>query len=221
LSKLDSVVLLAGLGIAAAISLVGFGLTRTTVAAVDAAGATELDMVAFEFEPHDSVLLADGRLLIHNSDAFAHDFTLEENDLYTYIGPGGEAVVDLIGLSPGEYEYFCSLHTFETEDGEREGMTGILTIEGWPEPRWRAQRCKREPPQTCLKPDSVFEWGWCRGVESRSARSFFRPSPAIDPKCGSSVGVDKHAWRVPESGDPLLWGEPGQSSPIRKRRDTP
>ena len=121
---------LVGLGIAGAISLVGFGLTRTTVAAADAAGAIELDMVDFEFEPHDSVVFAGGRLLIHNSDAFAHDFTLDENDLYTYIGPGGEAIVDLSGLSPGEYEYFCSLHTFVTEDGEKEGMTGFLTIEG-------------------------------------------------------------------------------------------
>ncbi|MEE8405611.1 MAG: hypothetical protein V3S32_00510 [Acidimicrobiia bacterium] len=54
----------------------------------------------------------------------AHDFTLEELDIYVYFGPGSEALVDLSAASPGTYPYFCSLHSDGTE-----GMRGTVTIE--------------------------------------------------------------------------------------------
>ncbi|MEA1903646.1 MAG: cupredoxin domain-containing protein [Actinomycetota bacterium] len=117
------------IGIAAVVSIVGFFFTRTSVSEEEAAGAIALEMSDFEFNPSSSSIQQGDRLLITNSDAFAHDFTLEEYDLYTYFGPGGEAIVDLSDLPPGDYKYFCSLHTFEGEDGQKDGMTGTLTIE--------------------------------------------------------------------------------------------
>ncbi len=83
-----------------------------------------VDMKDFEFEPGELSVAAGERLLVTNSDAFAHDFTLEEYDLYTYFGPGSEALVDVSELPSGTYTYFCSLHTFEGE-----GMIGTLTVQ--------------------------------------------------------------------------------------------
>ena len=91
----------------------------------EAAGATPLNMVDFEFDPEDTV--TDGKLLIHNADPFAHDLTIDELDIYVYVGPGSDAIVDLNSAEAGTYDYFCSLHT-DTATGE--GMTGRITIEG-------------------------------------------------------------------------------------------
>ena len=105
-------------------SVVGFLSSRTTVDVAAASEAVVVDMRNFLFEPEQTAIAAGEQLLLTNSDAFAHDFTLEEYDLYTYFGPGSEALIEVGDLPPGTYEYFCSLHTF---DGE--GMIGTLTIE--------------------------------------------------------------------------------------------
>jgi plastocyanin len=111
-------------GVLSIVSLVGFLVTQETVSEVEAAGATPLEMVDFEFEPDATV--TDGRILIHNADPFAHDFTLEEMDVYVQVGPGSEVVVDLSSAEPGTYEYFCGLHT---DPSTGEGMTGTITVE--------------------------------------------------------------------------------------------
>lgn len=111
-------------GVLSVISLVGFFFTRQTVSEAQAAGATALEMVDFEFEPQDAV--SSGRLLIHNADLFAHDFTLEELDIFVHVGPGSDAIVDLSSAPPGTYDYVCSLHT---DPATGEGMTGTITIE--------------------------------------------------------------------------------------------
>ncbi len=116
---------LALIGVGAVVSIVGFLFTRTTVDAAAASGAVVVDMTDFVFDPEETTVSAGEQLLLTNSDAFAHDFTLTEYDLYTYFGPGSDALVDISGLPPGTYEYFCSLHTF---DGE--GMIGTLVVEG-------------------------------------------------------------------------------------------
>lgn len=112
------------IGVAALISIVGFFLTRTTVSEAEAAGATPLDMTQFEFDPFDSSVPAGGSLLITNSDPFAHDFTLDDLNIYVHFGPGSEAIVDLSSAAPGNYQYFCSLHSDGTS-----GMRGAITIE--------------------------------------------------------------------------------------------
>lgn len=112
-------------GVAAVISMTGFLLTKESVDEASAAGATVLEMVKFEFNPESSVVPVDGMLLIQNSDPFVHDFTLDDFNVATTIGPGSEALVDLTGMAAGTYDYVCSLHT----DGET-GMIGSITIEG-------------------------------------------------------------------------------------------
>lgn len=116
-------VILGVLGIAAVVSAVGFVATRTTVSEAEASGATPLDMVKFEFDPETSVVPAGGKLLVTNSDPFAHDFTLEQLDIAVNVGPGSEALIDFAGAPPGTYTYFCSLHS----DGTT-GMKGTITI---------------------------------------------------------------------------------------------
>jgi plastocyanin len=112
-------------GILSVVSILGFFLTTESVSEAEAAGATPLDMVDFEFDP-DGVT-TDGKLLIHNADPFTHDFTLDDLDIYVSVGPGSEAIVDLSAAAPGTYDFYCGLHT-DTESFE--GMIGQVTIEG-------------------------------------------------------------------------------------------
>lgn len=113
------------MGVAAVFSIVGFFLTRTTVSEAEAAGATPLDMVQFEFDPDPSSLAHGGSLLVTNSDPFAHDFTLKDFDISIHVGPGSEAIVELTTVPPGNYDYYCSLHSDGTS-----GMRGTIIIEG-------------------------------------------------------------------------------------------
>ena len=113
------------IGIAAVVSVTGFLLSRESVDDSEAAGATVLEMVKFEFDPGSSALPVDGKLLIQNADPFVHDFTLDELDVAVSIGPGSEALVDLTGLAAGTYDYICSLHS----DGDT-GMVGTVTVSG-------------------------------------------------------------------------------------------
>ena len=112
------------IGVAAVISIVGLLLTQSSVSEAEAAGTAALEMVNFEFDPAISSVSSGENLLISNSDAFAHDFTLDELDIYVYFGPGSDAVVDLSSAGPGSYDYFCSLHSDGTE-----GMRGTITID--------------------------------------------------------------------------------------------
>lgn len=113
------------IAVASVVSVVGFFTTRESVAASEAGDATAIDMVNFEFDPH--AISTDGRVLVHNSDPFAHDFTIEALDVSVYVGPGSDALVDLSSAAPGTYELVCTLHT---DPSTGEGMAGQLTIEG-------------------------------------------------------------------------------------------
>ncbi len=119
------VVVLGVIGVAVVISVVGFFATRQTVSDAEAAGATEIDMVKFEFDPETSSLPAGSTLLVKNSDPFSHDFTLDALGIAEPVGPGSEVLVDLAGAAPGTYEYVCTLHS---SDGE--GMIGTIVIDG-------------------------------------------------------------------------------------------
>lgn len=119
---------LALIGVLSVVSIAGFVSTRSSVSEEDAAGATVLEMVNFEFAPGLTTVATGDKLLLTNSDPFAHDLTLDDPELYVYLGPGGETLVDLSSVPAGTYEYWCSLHTFE-EDGVKEGMVGTITIE--------------------------------------------------------------------------------------------
>lgn len=115
------------ISVASVVSVAGFLATRTTVSDAEAQGAATLEIVNFEFEPGTETIAAGQNLLLKNEDAFAHDFTLEELDIVSHLGPGSETIVDLGSAPPGTYQYFCSLHT---DPATGEGMTGTITIEG-------------------------------------------------------------------------------------------
>ncbi len=119
------VVVLGVIGVAVVISVVGFFVTRQTVSDAEAAGAAEIDMVAFEFSPETSTVPAGTSILVKNTDPFAHDFTLDALDIAESVGPGGEVLIDVSTAAPGTYDYVCTLHT-----SEGEGMIGTIVIEG-------------------------------------------------------------------------------------------
>jgi plastocyanin len=112
------------IGVAAVVSIVGFLVTRTTVSDEEAGEATAVEMTDFEFDPVSTVASAQDGILMVNNDAFAHDFTLDEFDIYVHLGPGSEAIVDLSSLPPGTYDYYCSLHS----DGV-DGMIGTIEVD--------------------------------------------------------------------------------------------
>jgi len=118
-------VVLGLVGVLSVVSIAGFFFTQESVSEAEAAGATSLTMVDFEFDPGDSV--TDGRLVIHNADPFVHDFTLDDLDIQVVVGPGSDAIVDLSSAAPGAYDFVCSLHT---DPSTGEGMTGRITVEG-------------------------------------------------------------------------------------------
>lgn len=113
------------IGVGAVVSIGGFLLTRSAVSEAEAAGAITLDMVDFEFVPEVISASVGRNLLLTNSDAFVHDFTVDDLDIYVHLGPGSEALVDLSGASVGAYRFYCSLHSEGTD-----GMAGTITIEG-------------------------------------------------------------------------------------------
>ncbi|MDX1450264.1 MAG: cupredoxin domain-containing protein, partial [Acidimicrobiia bacterium] len=118
-------VVLGTIAVASVISVVGFFATRERVEASEVGDATAVEMVNFEFAPES--ISTPGRVVVHNSDPFAHDFTIEALDVSTYVGPGSEVLVDLGSAAPGTYELVCTLHT---DPSTGEGMVGELTIEG-------------------------------------------------------------------------------------------
>jgi plastocyanin len=118
-------VVLAILGVAAVISIAGFFATKQTVSDADAAGATTVEMVNFEFTPEALNVDAASTLLVRNTDPFVHDIAIDDLDIAQTVGPGSEVLVDLDGAAAGTYTYVCTLHS---SDGE--GMVGTITIGG-------------------------------------------------------------------------------------------
>lgn len=114
------------IGVAAVVSVAGFFATRETVSDAEAAGATVIEMIAFEFEPDPANVSAGGNLLVANKDPFVHDFTLAQLDIALDVGPGSEVLIDVSAAAPGTYDYFCTLHSSGPDDSH--GMRGSFTI---------------------------------------------------------------------------------------------
>jgi plastocyanin len=81
-------------GVLAVVSIGGSLLTRSSVSDDQAGEAVTADMTKFEFDPNDTTVSQGQKLLVSNSDPFAHDITLEESDIYEHLTPGSEALVD-------------------------------------------------------------------------------------------------------------------------------
>lgn len=85
---------------------------RTSVETAAAAGATTVDVANFEFEPATMEVAAGqpAQVLVHNSDAFAHNFVVEELDVNSgVLTPGSEKLVE-INAAAGDYQVLCTLH---------------------------------------------------------------------------------------------------------------
>jgi plastocyanin len=118
-------VVFAILGVAAVVSAAGSFATKQTVSDAEAAGATTLKMVNFEFAPETLNLESSGTLLVRNVDPFVHDIEFDDLDVAETVGPGSEVLIDLDGAAPGTYTYVCTLHS-----SGGEGMVGAVTIDG-------------------------------------------------------------------------------------------
>ena len=124
------------LGIVALALLASAVLNLTTRPSVDAAaatGATEVMMSSFEFEPATFTATADQptKFLIHNGDAFTHDFAIPSLDIESgLIPPGGEKLVE-VSAPAGTYAIYCNLHSMDTskETPSEDDMGAVLTVE--------------------------------------------------------------------------------------------
>lgn len=108
-------------------------LTRTTVSGAAAEGASPVTIRGFEFAT-SSITVASGddaQVLVSNSDPFLHDFAMPEQGVAAVaIAPGSQALVDVSGLAPGTYTFYCTLHSDTgVADPEEAGMAGTLVVE--------------------------------------------------------------------------------------------
>ena len=106
--------------------------SRSTVDAAAAAGATEVTMSDFEFEPGTFQATAGEttKILVSNSDAFVHDFAIPALGVESgLINPGSQKLIEVTG-DAGQYTVYCNLHSDTGEkDPEKAGMAAMLTIE--------------------------------------------------------------------------------------------
>ncbi|HTO01087.1 MAG TPA: cupredoxin domain-containing protein [Microthrixaceae bacterium] len=95
-----------------------------TEAAAGGGGPSSVDveMKEFAFDPNDIKIAADGKLILSNNGAMAHDLAI--GDLASeMIDPGGKGELDLKGLAPGEYTFICQVAGHEAA-----GMKGKITV---------------------------------------------------------------------------------------------
>jgi plastocyanin len=105
--------------------------TRTTVDAAAAEGATAATMADFAFDPATYEAAAgDSTFLVHNGDAFAHDFTIPGLNVESgLIAPGSEKLVEIKGAAAGDYTIYCTLHSDTDENDPAEaGMAALLSV---------------------------------------------------------------------------------------------
>ena len=105
--------------------------TRTTVDAAAAEGATQATMSDFAFDPETYETAAgDSTFLVHNGDAFTHDFTIPGLNVESgLIAPGSEQLVEIKGAPAGDYTIYCTLHSNTDENDPSEaGMAAVLTV---------------------------------------------------------------------------------------------
>lgn len=108
---------------------------RTSVDAAAAAGATQATMENFKFAPgtYEATAGEPAKFVIHNSDAFVHDFAIEALGVSTgLINPGSQQLVEFTAAEAGEYRIRCTLHSgADTPDSEASvngDMSALLVV---------------------------------------------------------------------------------------------
>ena len=122
------------LGIAAVALVVSGVLNLTGRASVAApAGSVAVTMSEFEFEPGTLQATAgqDTQLVVHNADAFTHDFAIPALDIESgLVSPGSDKLVT-VNAPAGTYAVYCNLHSMDTSKDvpSEEDMGALLTVE--------------------------------------------------------------------------------------------
>jgi plastocyanin len=101
---------------------------RESVADADA----DLVVGMYDFEFDEDVYRADAgstTVLVRNSDAFAHTFTIDELDIDETIIPGSAKLVEVDATS-GTYTLYCSPHTSDPDDPEEDDMAADFVVRG-------------------------------------------------------------------------------------------
>ena len=127
------------LGITALALVVSGVLNLATRSSVDAAAATNATATAtlsdFQFVPATFEATAHEvtTFLVHNGDAFTHDFAIDALDINAgMIAPGSEKLVE-VNAPAGQYLVRCTLHsnpdTAPADAGKNGDMSALLTVE--------------------------------------------------------------------------------------------
>lgn len=85
-------------------------------------GSLTLTAVNFAFEPASLRASAGGSVEFVNQDDVAHNFTAENAGLSEDVDAGDSLSIDLGGVEPGTYDFFCKYHPDQ--------MTGTLELSG-------------------------------------------------------------------------------------------
>ena len=105
---------------------------RETVDPAVAAAATPVIMDALEFTSGEVSVASgsDTALLVRNQDAFVHDLEIPGEGVAVLVNPGSEALLDISGLAPGTYTFYCTLHSDTSDpDPASAGMAGTLVVQ--------------------------------------------------------------------------------------------
>lgn len=112
---------------AAASTLIGL-ISRTAIDPAD--GGIAVEMRDFGF-PEVIEANAGDQLMIHNSDATIHDFTVPQLGIDVLVLPGNDALIDLTGTADGTYIVYCMLHSDTSDpDPDSAGMATTLIVQG-------------------------------------------------------------------------------------------
>lgn len=107
--------------------VVGF-VQRETFDDADAALTATIEDFEFVEGTYDVTAGEPTTILVRNTDAFTHTFTVPELDIHETVVAGAEALVE-IDAEPGTYTLYCEPHADMNEpDPEQAGMAGTIIV---------------------------------------------------------------------------------------------
>jgi plastocyanin len=120
-------VVLAGVGLLAAVSAVLTVSAKDSVSDADAAKAdVVVDLKDFEYDQDSYDALGGGTVLVKNSDPFLHTFTIDALGVDVEMSPGSERLIT-IPAKPGTYVVYCRPHTEDSKKPGKDDMAAEIT----------------------------------------------------------------------------------------------